>query len=136
VGEVPHWRALRLLGRARLMVISSRMEGGANVVSEALRLGVPILASRVSGNIGMLGLSYAGYYPVGNERALARILSRAERDQEYYRLLKNACAARAPLVAPERERAALHALISEWTAGLVVHRGAHDLLVAKTSLFR
>jgi putative glycosyltransferase (TIGR04348 family) len=136
IGEVPHWRAMRLLGRARLMVISSRMEGGANVVSEALRLGVPVVASKVSGNIGMLGVPYAGYYPVGNERALARILSRAERDHEYYGLLKNACAARGPLVAPERERAALRALISECTAGDHVEpRGARSSPLLKTSLF-
>jgi glycosyltransferase involved in cell wall biosynthesis len=127
---------MRLLGRARLMVISSRMEGGANVVSEALRLGVPVVASKVSGNIGMLGVPYAGYYPVGNERALARILSRAERDHEYYGLLKNACAARGPLVAPERERAALRALISECTAGDHVEpRGARSSPLLKTSLF-
>lgn len=137
VSEVPHWRAMRLLGRARLMVISSRMEGGANVVSEALRLGVPIVASKVSGNIGMLGVPYAGYYPVGNERALARILSRAERDHDYYRLLNNACAARAPLVAPKRERDALRALISEWTSGdRAGNRGTRDLPLAKSALFR
>lgn len=113
IGEVAHSRALRILARARLMVISSRMEGGANVVSEALRSGVPVIASKVSGNVGMLGSRYPGYYPVGDEGALARLLHRAECDRSYYERLAESCAARAPLVVPERERLALDELISE-----------------------
>lgn len=115
LGEHPHWRALRLLGRSRLMVISSKMEGGANVVSEALALGVPVIASRVPGNVGMLGRDYPGYYPVGNERALAKLLSRAESDGAYYHGLERYCATRAQLVTAEHERAALKALLAELT---------------------
>ena len=116
LGEVPRWRALRLLARSRVMVVSSRMEGGANVVSEALALRVPVIASRIPGNVGMLGSRYAGYYPVCDERALARILSRVERDDAYYRRLHRTCAARAFLVAPGRERAALGKLVREAAA--------------------
>ncbi len=94
IGELPHGAALRRLARARLMVISSRMEGGANVVTEALAAGVPVIASRIPGNIGMLGGDYAGYFPPGNERALARVLARAESDAEFYRRLRRQCAAR------------------------------------------
>ena len=115
MGEVAHGKALRLLARGRLMVISSLMEGGANVVSEALANGVPVVASRISGNVGMLGARYAGYYPACNERALARVLSRAERDSAFYRLIARACAARARLASPARERAALAALVDEVT---------------------
>jgi len=74
LGEMPHGAALRRMARARVMVISSRMEGGANVVTEALAARVPVIASRIPGNIGMLGRGYAGYYPLANERALARLL--------------------------------------------------------------
>ena len=112
-GELAHGRALRLLARARLMVISSRMEGGANVVSEALTIGVPVIASHISGNVGMLGRDYPGYYPLGDERALAHLIDRAERDAAFYRALDSACRARAALVTPERERAALEALLAE-----------------------
>ncbi|MBI5910468.1 MAG: TIGR04348 family glycosyltransferase, partial [Betaproteobacteria bacterium] len=74
LGGQPHWRALRWLGRSHLMVISSRMEGGANAIAEAACAGVPVLASAIPGNIGMLGSGYPGYYPLGDEKALARLL--------------------------------------------------------------
>jgi putative glycosyltransferase (TIGR04348 family) len=114
LGEVAHGRALRIVARARLMVVSSRIEGGANVICEALRAGVPVIASKISGNVGMLGPRYPGYYPVADERVLARLLHRAECDPSYYERLVQSCAARAPLVAPERERLALDELISEF----------------------
>lgn len=113
LGERPHWQTLRRLAHARIMVISSRMEGGANVVGEALAAGVPIIASRIPGNVGMLGGDYAGYFPVTNERALARLLWRAESDADYYQLLKKQCRARKPLVSPARERAALKRLLAD-----------------------
>lgn len=113
VGDLPHYLALRRLSRSRLMVISSRMEGGANVVTEALAARVPVLASRISGNVGMLGKDYAGYYPLGNERALARLLWRAESDPEFYRKLKRQCAARRHLVSREREKHGLKQLLAE-----------------------
>ena len=114
LGSVPHAQALRTLARGRLMVISSRMEGGANVVSEALAHGVPVIASRIPGNIGMLGRDYAGYYALGNERALARLLWRAESDPDYYRLLKAQCRARRHLVTVSRERDSLRRLLAEF----------------------
>jgi putative glycosyltransferase (TIGR04348 family) len=112
-GELPHWLALHRLARSRLMVISSRMEGGANVVTEALAARVPIIASRIPGNIGMLGADYAGYYPLGDERALARLLWRAESDPEFYRKLKRQCAARRCLVSRKREKQGLKQLLAE-----------------------
>ena len=113
LGEQAHGRALRLLARSRLMVISSRMEGGANVVSEALANRVPVIASRIAGNIGMLGGDYAGYYPVEDERALARRLARAETDHAFYRKLAAQCRARKPLVTHAAERGALQRLLAE-----------------------
>src|SRR5579859_5782478 len=68
LGSVPHASALRWMASSHAMVISSRMEGGANVVCEALRMGLPVLASRIPGNIGLLGASYAGYFPVEDEK--------------------------------------------------------------------
>jgi len=115
LGEREHWKALRLLARSRLMVISSRMEGGANVVSEALAAGVPVVASRIPGNIGMLGADYAGYFQPENEQALARLLWRAESDAAFYRRLKGQCLARKQLVSPRREKHHLKMLLDELT---------------------
>lgn len=111
LGEVTHGKALRLLARSRLMVISSRMEGGANVVSEALTNNVPVIASRIPGNIGMLGEDYAGYYPVEDEEALARLLSRAETDGAFYRKLAVQCRSRKRLVSYAGERKSLQRLL-------------------------
>src|SRR5262249_11890594 len=64
--EVPRAAVQRLLLRSHAMVLSSLSEGGANVISEAIVAGVPILASRIDGNVGLLGEDYSGYFPVGD----------------------------------------------------------------------
>ncbi len=115
IGEVPRWRVRRLLSRARLLVQSSVIEGGANTVSEALAAGVPVIASDIPGNVGMLGKDYPGYYPVGAEQALARSLEQAENDAAFRELLEAWCAARRHLITPEREQGALDALVKEAT---------------------
>jgi len=113
LGALPHGETRRLIGRSHLLVISSRMEGGANVICEAVRAGTPVLASRISGNVGMLGEHYAGYFPLGDRGALAELLGRAENDPAFLDQLQRQCAARAPLFAPEREAAAVRGLVDE-----------------------
>ena len=111
LGSVPHARALRWLASSHAMVISSRMEGGANVVCEALRIGVPVLASRIPGNVGLLGARYAGYFPVEDERALARLIERAAGEPPFYSGLKQAVTKLRSSVAPQQEAAALLAAL-------------------------
>ena len=111
LGELPHWKVRRLLSRTRLLVQSSVMEGGANTISEALAAGVPVIASEISGNVGMLGEDYPGYYPVGDEYALAQLLERTETEPEFYARLVERCEARRYLVLPEREKMELDRLI-------------------------
>ena len=113
LGEVPRARALDILSRSRLLVLTSLLEGGANVISEALAAGVPIVSSRIAGSIGILGAYYPGYYPAGNTQALTRILARAEHDRELYKSLTLYCRQRAALVAPSRERRAWKQLLRE-----------------------
>ncbi len=113
VGGVPHSRALDWLARSHLLVVSSRMEGGANVICEASRVRVPVVASRVPGNVGMLGPSYPGYYPLGDERALARLIGRASADSRFYARLKAGMEARRQLFAPAAERRGLLAVVRE-----------------------
>jgi len=116
LGSVPHARALRWLASSHAMVISSRLEGGANVVCEALRIGVPVLASRISGNVGLLGSGYAGYFRLEDERDLAKLLTRAASDRQFYRRLKTQVGKLRPTVAPQAEKRALLAVMRDATA--------------------
>ena len=96
-GQVPGWRVRKEFQRTRLMVISSLSEGGANVVSEALVAGVPIIASKIQGNVGLLGRGYKGYFPVGDEKALKGLLLRAENEPNFLPALTSQCGDRAKL---------------------------------------
>jgi putative glycosyltransferase (TIGR04348 family) len=113
LGELPRWQALRVLARSHVLVLSSRMEGGANVLSEALAFGVPILASHIAGSIGLLGEDYPGYFPLAETAALAQLLERAECDPDFYQALSAWCARLAPLVHPVRECQAWTSLLHE-----------------------
>jgi putative glycosyltransferase (TIGR04348 family) len=113
LGARSHPRALGWIARSQLLVLSSAMEGGANVIAEAARIGTPVLASRIAGNLGMLGRAYPGYFPFGDERALATLIARAAREPAYYARLKRALRARRRLFAPAAERRALAALLGE-----------------------
>lgn len=110
--EVPRAEVRRLLARSHAMVISSLSEGGANVISEAAVAGVPVLASRMDGNVGLLGATYPGYFPVGDTKALAALMRRIEGDARFARRLSEAVRARAALFAPRREVAAWRRLLS------------------------
>jgi len=112
IGEVSHADALRVLSQSRLMVISSRMEGGAHVVSEAIALGIPVIASDIPGNRGLLGEDYPAYYPVGDEGALATLLYRAEKMPTFYASLQKHIDLRRELIKPAREKQSIQELVS------------------------
>jgi putative glycosyltransferase (TIGR04348 family) len=111
--DVPRVVVQNILQRSHAMVLSSRSEGGANVISEAIVAGVPILASRMDGNVGLLGADYPGYFAVGDTEALARLLWRIETDAQFVARLRRAIARRALLFKPEREVAAWRKLLAE-----------------------
>lgn len=110
-GALPHAATRQRLRHSDLMVISSRMEGGANVIIEAVTCGVPVLASDIPGNRGMLGADYAGYFPLDDAAALARAIDRAATDPAFLDLLRRQCTVRAALFAPAIERAAVRELV-------------------------
>ncbi|MDO9013951.1 MAG: selenoneine biosynthesis selenosugar synthase SenB [Polynucleobacter sp.] len=112
LGEVSHADALKALSQSRLMVISSRMEGGAHVVSEAIALGIPVIASDIPGNRGLLGEDYPAYYPVGDEAALATLLYRAENTPTFYASLQKHIEFRRELITPAREKRSIQELVS------------------------
>lgn len=110
---LPHAETRQRIGRAQALIISSVMEGGANVIIEAVTAGVPVLASHVPGNVGMLGQDYVGYFSPGDDRQLARLLDRASQDPAFLLLLQQQCACRAPLFAPAREREEIIKLVHD-----------------------
>jgi putative glycosyltransferase (TIGR04348 family) len=112
-GEVPNWKARRLLARSRLLVLSSKMEGGANVVSEAVVASVPVLASKISGSIGLLGEDYPGYFEVGSTSQLASLMARCEQDGQFYDALRTHIQNLAPQFTPQREQESLRQLIDD-----------------------
>ncbi len=113
LGELSHPAAKRRLMRAALLVVASRLEGGANVVSEAIVAGTPVVASRIPGNVGLLGARYPGYFPVGDTVGLAALLQRVDTDARFVASLRRAARLLAPRFRPDRERAAWKSLLSE-----------------------
>jgi putative glycosyltransferase (TIGR04348 family) len=118
LGEQPHWKARQLMASSHLLALTSLIEGSSNALCEALAqpTPTPVVATRISGLIGTLGDDYPGYFAVEDTAALTRLLWRAETDTAFYAALQAACARAAPLVLPERERAAWAALLAELPA--------------------
>ena len=115
LGPLSRARTRRLIAQSRILVLSSRLEGGANVISEAAVDSTPILASRIPGSIGLLGEDYPGYFPTGNIRALTALLARAENDAGFYRELKQGSRRIAPLFLPSEERRRWRELLAEFS---------------------
>lgn len=110
VGERTRRQARELLRDSHVCVVPSRGEGGANVVSEAIAAGTPVLASAIPGNTGLLGDDWPGLFPAGDAAALAALLTRAATDAAFYGELLARTVALQPSVDPRRERAALQQL--------------------------
>lgn len=120
LGPLSHAQARQRIQRAHVLVHTSALEGGAHVIMEAVRSGTPVLASRVPGNVGMLGADYEGYFPHGDAQALARLLrdlraGQVAKDPARGLLARLAgqCASRAPLFDSSAEHAALLQLLHE-----------------------
>jgi len=111
-GEVAHHQIRRAYSQSHVLILPSRMEGGANVISESIIAGLPVIASNIEGSIGLLGEDYPGYYPVEDELALRDVLLRAESDKQFYTELKSSCNARRELFRPETETESWKQLLS------------------------
>ena len=112
-GEKAGWEVRKELSRTNLMLISSRSEGGANVISEALVAGVPVIASRINGNIGMLGKDYLGFYSVGDEKSLRDLLIKCENDYDFLSGLTKSCRIRSKLFNVSEEKLRWKRLLCE-----------------------
>ena len=81
-------------------------------MSEAIVASVPILASRVAGNVGILGKDYPGLFTTGNSQQLAQLMRRAECDARFFAELKSRTKELAPLFDPAKEKSAWADLIN------------------------
>ena len=108
--ELSHPETLQQLSRSHLMVISSLMEGGAHVVTEAIAIGVPVIASDIPGNRGLLGDDYPGYYPAGDAKALALALQKAEFEPSFYKSLEAHIKKRVRYAQPSAEKRSIKSL--------------------------
>ncbi|MEP7156760.1 MAG: selenoneine biosynthesis selenosugar synthase SenB [Betaproteobacteria bacterium] len=117
LGALSHGDTRAAIKRAHLLIHPSVLEGGANVIAEALTAGTAVVSSDVPGNIGMLGKHYPGYFPVGDAASLLNTILRCHSEPRYFTRLQAACDARAPLFEPETERAALCLMIDSLLAG-------------------
>jgi glycosyltransferase involved in cell wall biosynthesis len=96
-----------LLAAADVFVLPSVWEGQALILQEALRAGVPIVATRVGGNSGLLGEDAAILVPGGDAHALAEAVRAVLGDPALAARLRAAAAARALPAADEAVTAAL-----------------------------
>ena len=123
LGGLPHNTTRQRIQRAHLLVHASRLEGGAHVIMEAALSGTPVLASRIDGNVGMLGGDYAGYFEPGDAQGLARLLRICRRGiaqpDGFLAQLHSQCDQRARLFEPAAEQAALLRALAglPWSAG-------------------
>lgn len=121
LGALAHEATRQRIQRAHVLVHCSRMEGGAHVLMEAVRSGTPVLASSIDGNVGMLGASYPGYFPLGDAQALAQRLRQCREGmdsaQGMLARLQAECEHRAALFDPRAEQQALLDLLDDLASG-------------------
>lgn len=115
LGERPRSEALSIVAGSRILLVTSHLEGGANVLSEAIASSVPVLSTRIDGSVGILGADYPGYFPVGDSNALTALLQRAEDEPDFLSRLADGIERAQPLVKMEREREAWRSLLGEFT---------------------
>jgi putative glycosyltransferase (TIGR04348 family) len=125
LGALRRREARCLAASCRAVALTSRMEGGANVISEAIADDVPVIASHIDGSVGLLGADYPAFFPIGNTEALANLMSRFEEDDSFYQELRRRCLQLRPLFNPEHETAEWRRLL-----GILFPRGDFDSISA------
>lgn len=113
LGGLPQPVARQWIACARALVHMSRLEGGANVVIEAVRAQVPVLASRIDGNVGLLGRDYDGYFPAGDASTLAGLMMRTHDDSTFVSHLKAQCVKREVFFDTAAEAMAVQRLLDD-----------------------
>ena len=112
-GEISQSQLQLNFSRSDLLILPSRMEGGVNIISEAIVAGLPIISSNIEGSIGLLGENYCGYFEVENQNQIKRMLLRCESNVKFYQTLIYQCKAHLHLFTPSREKNSWSKLLSE-----------------------
>ncbi len=112
-GEISQSLLQVKFSQADLLVLPSRMEGGANIISEAIMAGLPVITSNIEGSTGLLGDKYIGYFEVENTKQLKQMLLRCESDTKFYQTLVYQCKSRRYLFTPSREKSSWLKLLTE-----------------------
>ena len=112
LGGLPRAATRQRIKRAHVLVSCSKMEGGAHVILEAIQSGTPVLASRIDGNVGMLGKDYSGYFDLGDDAQLAKLVQRCALEPDFLALLQSQCGQRAQLFEPALEKSLVLKLVT------------------------
>jgi glycosyltransferase involved in cell wall biosynthesis len=111
-GDLVRSAAMALLASAHVLACTSVAEGGANVVTEAIAAGIPVIGTRIDGNTGLLGDDHPGLVPVGDERALGGLFHRLATDPAALAELQRRTDALASITDPATERRALASVLA------------------------
>ena len=88
----------------------------------------------MSGNVGMLGTDYPGWFDVGDAAGLAALVRRAHGDRSFLAELAASCARRAPRFAPAAEAAGLRDSVERARSAANLRAGRmSDLVPARTA---
>lgn len=115
VGELSRAQARQRMADSEALVLTSVMEGGANVIPESVVCGVPVLASRISSSVALLGRDYQGYFPTGDTAGLADLVRRFVMDLSFRRTLQRQVGRLRPKFDPRRERETWKNVLRELT---------------------
>jgi glycosyltransferase involved in cell wall biosynthesis len=95
------------------MVNSSVLEGGSNAIAEAMLVGTPVLATRVEGNVGLLGEDYDGYFNAGGADELRERLEALRGFGDAWEGLRRQVCERRQLFRRDREAELWQGLLAE-----------------------
>jgi putative glycosyltransferase (TIGR04348 family) len=112
LGDQPRGKVRRRVAASHLLLHPSTMEGGALAVIEAMTAGTPVIASRIDGNVGLLGADYPGLFAAGDADAARALLLRAAREPRFLARLTQRCARLARRFSPAREQRDLRRVVA------------------------
>jgi len=112
-GEQSGAQVRQRMADSEALVLTSLMEGGANVISESVVCGVPVLGSRIPSSVALLGRDYHGYFHPGDTAGLADLVRRFVEDLSFRRTLQQQVRRLQPKFAPQRERGAWQKVLRE-----------------------